>query len=288
MKRVTKHVNPATILALVAMVFAMTGGAFALGAGGGGNGGHGARAQIAKVKRGKNKKQSRRKSSGKAGPRGPKGEPGPAGPTGAQGPAGPEGKAGANGKDGANGIPGEPGKDGASVTTSEVPVGSSTCEERGGAEFTATGGATTTACNGKEGSPWTASGTLPEGSSERGQWALAGSGILRQTSLSFPIALAAPLDENHVHVIGPLEGFEEEHQAAAITNGECTGTWQDPGAASRNLCVFVDPSHADTPALNIANAEAEGPGAGISGAILGEENVDGELYFYKGSWVVTG
>ena len=29
MKRITKHVNPATILALMALVFAITGGAFA-------------------------------------------------------------------------------------------------------------------------------------------------------------------------------------------------------------------------------------------------------------------
>lgn len=72
-------------ISVVALVFAMLGGAYAANQ----SGNAGSKASASK--------------KGKRGPRGPKG---PAGPKGAQGPVGPQGPAG---KDGSQGAPGEPG-----------------------------------------------------------------------------------------------------------------------------------------------------------------------------------
>jgi hypothetical protein len=149
------------------------------------------------------------------------------------------------------------------------------------------------ACNGKEGSPWTAKGTLPKGSSERGQWAMSGTGpTIVYAAISFPIPLAAPLGENSVHFIGKEEGFKEPKEATAIKNEECTGTWEKPGAATGNLCIFVNPTQelGEPNPLGVEDGEAKaGPkGAGVSGAHLGEEDAKTGLFLYGGSWVVTG
>jgi len=213
---------------------------------------------------------------------------GPAGPAGLQGPAGP---AGANGKDGVSGVNGANGKDGAngaSVTSASVPTNSLTCEKRGGSEFTAEG-KKTTACNGKQGEPWTAGGTLPEGSSEHGQWIIsAGSaGGFYETAISFPIPLKAALPEARTHRIGVEEGAKEPHESSAIKSGECSGTWKEPGAGSGNLCVFVDPSGSMSNLESVENAETEESGAGASGAIIGA-GTGSSFFLLKGSWVVTG
>ncbi len=79
------------VISVIALVFAMFGGAYAAS-----DGDMGPAASAAKAKK------------GPRGPRGPKGPTGPAGPAGPQGPAGPKGdtgSAGANGKDGADGSP---------------------------------------------------------------------------------------------------------------------------------------------------------------------------------------
>jgi Collagen triple helix repeat (20 copies) len=96
-----RHFNATTIIAIVALVFAMTGGAYAVT--GGGNGGAHATAQIAKKKKKKGKAKVLR------GPRGPKGATGATGPAGPAGPAGPQGPAGKDGTNGATGKEGPPG-----------------------------------------------------------------------------------------------------------------------------------------------------------------------------------
>lgn len=219
------------------------------------------------------------------------------GAKGATGPAGPAGPAGAKGETGATGKEGPAGQNGGNgenVTTKEVRNTETTCNKQGGSSFT-TGSTTTLACNGKEGkegSPWTAKGTLPTGSSERGQWVIAGGAISgeKYTSLSFPIPLAGPLAEAKVHIIHPEEGFGESKPAPAITSGECTGTFEDPGAKSENLCVFISPALLGNPA-NLALSDTEESAsfsAGVSGAILGESSGESTVYLYQGSWVVTG
>ncbi|HEY5261420.1 MAG TPA: hypothetical protein VIJ33_04865, partial [Solirubrobacteraceae bacterium] len=100
-----------------------------------------------------------------------RGKAGPAGPEGKQGPAGANGKDGAQGPAGANGKEGASGANGVSVASTESKAKIGPCKE-GGSEFKAAD-STTYACNGekgKEGSPWTAGGTLPAGKTEKGEW----------------------------------------------------------------------------------------------------------------------
>lgn len=92
----------------------------------------------------------------------------------------------------------------------------------------------------------------------------------------------------NVHIIGVGEGLKEAKQASAITSGECIGTWEDPGAESENLRVFLFLGVLGTRELGIADAKRKTFGAGLSGATLGEGSGEEANYLYKGSWVVTG
>jgi hypothetical protein len=130
------------------------------------------------------------------------------GATGATGPTGATGAAGKNGTDGTNGAPGTNGKSveseaatagecstggtqfkiggasagkacngGAGATGKSVVLTAETeganCE-KGGTKVEVEGNAASKkyVCNGKEGSPWTASGTLPSGQTETGAWGI--------------------------------------------------------------------------------------------------------------------
>jgi hypothetical protein len=150
------------IIAVIALVFAMVGGAFA------------AKGALT----GKQKKEVEKiakKYAGKTGPAGP------------QGPAGTNGT---NGKDGANGKDGTNGTNGKSVTTGNAALAE--CEEGGiTVEVEGTPATKKKVCNGeegKEGSPWTAGGTLPPEKTETGAW----------VPISFPIPLAAKIMDFHI------------------------------------------------------------------------------------------
>jgi hypothetical protein len=159
------HVSPATAIATLALVFAMTGGAYAAN-----------RFLITSTKQISPKVLRALKGangkSGAPGPAGPVGAPGAgsqgaAGPTGPAGPAGPAGAAGAKGETGAPGAPGAEGEKGAA------------------------------------GEPWTPNNTLPTGASETGAWG-AGELAKEQTDfvpISFSIQLAQELDESHVLIV---------------------------------------------------------------------------------------
>lgn len=93
--------SPAAIIAVIALVFAMFGGAYAATGGGG--------------KATASKSKGKRGPTGPTGPRGPKGATGAAGLSGAIGSAGapgPKGDAGPAGPEGPEGKPGEPGPKG--------------------------------------------------------------------------------------------------------------------------------------------------------------------------------
>lgn len=89
---------------------------------------------------------------------------------------------------------------------------------------------------GPQGDPWTAGGTLPSGQTETGTWSAAfttdyGAAV----SISFPIPLAAALDDKHVKKVGvgkspPAECDDGSGGAASGANPEA-----DPGF----LCVFA-------------------------------------------------
>jgi hypothetical protein len=218
-------------ISVIALVFAMLGGAYAAT-----NSGSGKATASAKAKKG---------------PRGPKGATGPAGPAGPTGPAGAKGDAGSNGSNGKDGANGTNGTNGTGVTTASFSGSKGACnEEQGGVEVKSASPAAFV-CNGlegepgeqgekgedgDEGSPWTAGGTLPPGSTETGAWAFAGTeadtaGIF--VPISFPIPLSAPISgggpeqPSHVHY-STEEGFETP----------CPGTTPFPLALPGELCVY--------------------------------------------------
>lgn len=156
------------IVGVIALVFAMLGGAYAAS-----NSLSGGKATASKAK-------------AKKGPRGPRGPKGPAGPTGPAGTAGAKGDTGAAGSNGSNGAPGTPGASPVGTAFSgPKTVGSVTCNQ-GGIEYK--GATTDLVCNGKkgedgadgvdgatgpagpDGQPWTAGGVLPVGKTETGTW----------------------------------------------------------------------------------------------------------------------
>jgi hypothetical protein len=238
-----KHISPASILALAALVFAVTGGAFA--ATGGGRGGS-SRATLT---------ASGAKAKAKAGPRGPAGAKGttgatgpagPAGPTGPVGPAGPQGGPGGQGAQGETGKEGPAGALGTSVTSKTIASGGSECAGAGGVKLTPGGNV----CNGKEGPPGPLLETLPAGKTLRGVFA-ADSYAEAGFSLPTPppnvgkvIAAATfvfPFSHEPAHHYIPVgQGEGEGNEAPAIVSHECTGTVTKPGAAEGNLCVFAE------------------------------------------------
>jgi hypothetical protein len=222
------------VISVIALVFAMLGGAYAATNSSGG----GKATASAKAKRG---------------PRGPKGATGATGPVGSQGPAGvngkdgstgPAGSQGAKGDIGATGAGGPPGEDGKSVEALTVEPGEEECEGQGGAEYTVEeSGEFTVICNGKEGSPWTNGGTLPAGATETGTYVAQTSAESGEFGIWAPVSFPIPIDEDtkgsvnfedeleetlpHIEYLGPP--YEEEH---------CPGTYETPQAQPGYLCIY--------------------------------------------------
>jgi hypothetical protein len=254
------------VISVIALVFAMFGGAYAASNSSGG----GKATASAKAKQG---------PRGKTGKTGPAGPAGPAGPV---GPAGAKGDAGAAGSNGSNGAPGAPGQ---SVTASNAAPEPAHCEE-GGAKFVV-GTTTTYACNGAEGgpgpegSPWTDGGTLPVGATETGTWSVRANPADAPplVSISFPIPLTAGLDEFHVHYV-------------ETPGGACTGSALNPTAASGSLCVYKGFANGLAPAAGeeITTPDFGALGTSPSGALInfGEPAPGTGSSTAVGSWAVTG
>ncbi len=157
------------VISVIALVFAMLGGAYAANDNGSGNATASAKA--------------------KKGPRGPRGPRGPEGPQGPAGPAGPAGSAGLRGPEGPEGAQGAVGPKGA--TGNAGPKGDTGATGPEGSPWTAGG----TLPSGKtETGSW-----LVSRENEAGGGAY--------TALSFPLPLPAPLSqEEKVHVLAVGEG----------------------------------------------------------------------------------
>jgi hypothetical protein len=258
------------VIAIIALVFAMAGGAWAANGGLSGQ----QKKEVKKIA------QTEAKKFATAGPQGIPG---------AQGPIGPVGPVGPGGKDGTNGAPGSPGSAGKGVVTAVEAPGSN-CEEGGVSVEVEGSGTKKYVCNGEEGlegepgpegSPWTAGGTLPSGKSERGVWAAGPLGTEQfnaVASVSFPIPLAS----------GPAVHFMAEGATPTIA---CPGTVKAPTAAPGNLCVYQRIGFGlafeteENPEAATEEARTEF-GAGKGGANLsfsGEE----PFQFARGVWVVT-
>lgn len=236
------------VISVIALVFAMLGGAYAANDSGGGD-------TVANASK---------KAKGPRGPRGPKGATGAAGAAGAQGPAGaqgavgPQGPAGADGKAGATGPTGPAGAAGTPGTPGS------------------------TGATGPAGSPWTAGGTLPSGETETGVWA--GRSFEEEEEvrlpISFAIPLASPLDNAHVEIVGSTinpncdDGVEP---AASSENPEA-----EPGF----LCVFQGRFGGPGSPVRVGKQgdATQVVGASTTGAVLG---VFTEAFKAQGSWAVT-
>jgi hypothetical protein len=219
---------------------------------------------------GKQKKEVEKiakKYAGKPGAPGVAGTNGTNGKDGAEGRQGPEGKAGTNGtegKAGTNGTNGAPGKSPEELAT--LAPGEEGCAA-GGVLYGIPGGEESSICNGVKGvkgdtgEPWAAGGTLPPGAKETGTWFFTGTnadtGGIR-IALSFPIPLASPLDEEHVHYFSDVDfGTFCEQQGG------------DPKPKPGNLCVYLTESVSGTVFTGIfKNIEEEEKGSLRTGAVL--------------------
>ena len=252
------------VISVIALVFALMGGAYAASSGSGG--------------------KATASAKGKRGPRGPKGATGPTGPAGPQSPAGAKGDAGANGAAGAAGDKGATGATGATGPTGAAGATGATG---------ATGPTGATGASGPEGSPWTAGGVLPPGKTETGSWGSIVSpepdGVTEEFSstsgavaapVSFTLPLSAPLDAAHVISVpsgGPVPSECDDGQGEASSRAHPEA---DPGF----LCVYpfsVLPDailRADNPAA---------PGASRSGAIVLKGEMSWASPPYVGTFAVT-
>jgi hypothetical protein len=244
------------VVAVIALVFAATGGALAATSSNDGASHTGSLA-VARVSKTKPKAKVKAGPRGPAGPAGKNGAPGatgPAGPAGATGPTGavgPAGPAGTNGTNGTNGKEGKPGE------------------------------------KGEEGSPWTAGGTLPSGQSESGVYAIRKTdnafGEETATAISFGIPLhEAPEEAEFIPSGGQL-------------SPRCKGSAEKPEASPGTLCVYEGEAarghkgglmHAGIPILGVT-----GGGPGTTGAVVlfqtETPKTAGEETSNEGTWVVT-
>jgi Collagen triple helix repeat (20 copies) len=249
---IRKHISPTTVVAFMALVFAMTGGAFAA-SNGSGSGGRGAKATASTTPLASAAKSKAKPKAGPRGPAGPKGATGATGaagpvgatgPTGATGPAGPQGPAGTNGTNGTNG---ENGKEGA---------------------------------KGKEGPEGTFGGqTLPPGKTLKGHWAASGFGEAGYPEATSGVAAGA------VSYALPLGALPAEHyipEGVTVLPSGCTGSVIDPGAEPGNLCVFAESEF---------NVSEKGRGisgeSGVNGFTTNGFTAEKGRIVMSGTWAVT-
>ena len=213
-----------------------------------------------------------------------------------KGKTGPAGKAGAVGSAGAQGPEGKAGANGVGVTSRAFEGAAGSCTQ-GGSEFTAANG-TTFACNGtngrepkepkepKEGSLGPPS-TLPADRTETGAWTISTGAGNPVAAISFEIPLAAALGEMDVHYV-----------EAGGNGTTCQGDAKHPEARPGSLCVYqvftenIKLEGGLAKGALIINASEAPPGtlgAAPSGALvhLTAETGATSVYAY-GTWAVTG
>jgi hypothetical protein len=248
---IRKRVTYANVAMTLALVFAMSGGAYAA-----------KHYLITSTKQISPKVLTALKgkngTNGTNGTNGANGKDGAQGAAGAQGPAGEKGSAGEQGPQGTAGPKGTTGPEGVCSTSScHLPTG-----------VTETG-------------EWTISQFVNTGATEGGE-------EIAKASISFTVPLASNLVAGKVHLIKLGEGEGEPTPAAAITSKECEGTYKAPKAASGNLCVFAKdlPKYVEFVAP-ISTAEGT-EGADRSGAQLSFFLESKGEFIADGTWAVTG
>jgi hypothetical protein len=272
-QRIGRHISYANVVATLALVFAMGGGAAYAAS-------HYLITSTKQIKPSVLASlKGRAGPSGASGAAGAQGPAGPAGPTGSAGPQGPTGPAGGNGANGE------------SVSVTAFKGKENGCAE-GGAKFSA-GGKEAAACNGKNGQTGFTS-TLPPEKTETGTWeVIVGHPVYAAgTAFSFPIPLSAPL----VNVEKCGETGQPECVIHVITFGEADpqgckgGTVEKPTAEPGNLCIYRSEYQNNVifvGELNPANGrggQASTSGAGLE---LVPEKEEGEAMIALGTWAVT-
>lgn len=199
---VRRRLTLTNIALAVALLFAMTGGAYAAK--------HWVISSISQIK-----PSVRQQLQGT----------GKNGATGAQGPIGAQGPAGPQGPPGTAGTAGTVGENGVSVTSTVLSPGSNEHCPDGGAEFTSVSGASY-ACNGHTGY----TKTLPIGETETGTWSIDAAAPPPSFALA-NVSFAIPLENKPTKVVFLGLG------AKATT--ECPGTEEEPAAKPGVLCLYT-------------------------------------------------
>jgi len=246
-----KHLRYGNVIATVALVFALTGGAYAAG-----------RYVITSTRQISPKVL--KALTGKVGARGLAGTQGPAGTAGAQGVAGQQGAKGEPGSEGKEGKEGKPGEKGVKGLEGSPWAAGGTLPS----EATETG-------------VWSF-GPIPASNSGR---------FLFEVAASFSIPLSAPLSNSGCEGEGPCQAHlisasgEEIEGAKEVTPKNCKGTVAEPTAAPGNLCVYIAEINNVTPG-GVFKSDFT-TGAQTTGAYLVlRENEEGEPEG-RGSWAVT-
>ncbi len=212
------------VISVIALVFAMFGGAYAASNSSGGG-------------------KATASAKAKKGPRGPKGPKGDTGPVGPQGPAGPAGAKGDAGTAGSNGSPGAAGKSVVvgNATAGECSAGGKTVEVEGSGvkNKVCNGSNGTSGTNGEDGACSNANNvcTMPTGSTLSGHWAfsLMSANATALVPISFPLTYPTPS--------GPSFHFVTSEEAEEGTGpAQCSGESSAPTAAPGNLCVYYNPA----------------------------------------------
>ncbi len=230
-KSIRTHSSVSRLVAVVALVFAMTGGALAAN-----------KYLITSTKQ--IKPSVLKKLQGKAGPKGAQGAPGTPGVPGAQGPAGPAGPKGETGAQGpaGSGSKGEPGAKGATGATGVT-----------GATVTGPAGVT-----GPEGICSTSACSLPSGATETGTWSAYYYGLTTpnvpiKVAISFPIRVQGVTSKAFIFT-------EEEVEGKNFGTSGCSGTALEPVAPKDTLCVFTTSERLTKVAVPIVENQIGGVG----------------------------
>jgi hypothetical protein len=257
------------IVAIVALIAALGGGAYAASSNGG---------------------KATASAKGKQGPRGKTGKTGPAGPQGPAGPAGAKGETGPAGPAGTNG---------AGVTGTTVAAGQEGCSA-GGVKYTSASG-TNVVCNGKKGANGQTgfTDTLPFNKTETGFWVFGlGPPGVHRIPISFNIPLAGELSGEgcttnppaatcQVHYLNAAGKEVVEEGNAELTSTSCLGSAANPTAEPGNLCIYTGDA-GETIGANdfIYKQDATTLGAAKTGAVLQFINLSSEARG-AGTWAVT-
>jgi hypothetical protein len=248
----------ANVVATLALVFAMSGGALAA-----------SKFLITSTKQIKpSVLKSLKGKAGAQGQAGPQGSPGPAGKEGPPGKTGPAGKAGEAGA---------PGVAGRSVVASTASGGE--CKE-GGTKLEVEGsGKPSHVCNGEKGVIHPGETLAPE-ASETGTWAMYTGpepGAIVVSPISFTIPLANPVAEGNLKMEPP--GYSG-------TETGCPGTAEDAKAEPGFLCVYTTAN----PEYEQSNGELAIPSVGggsVDGAVVNWVFDAPEKSYAYGTWAVT-